>query len=87
MNYILMLRNKRQCLKKWELKRFIGKSLDGPQMATVIFQGSEIVPYDFFIYPETKNIVEESRQIYEGTKIISGSSFKKKLFYELSTFN
>ena len=75
-------------MKKWELKRFyIGKSLDDPQMATVIFQRSEIVPYDFFIYPETKNIVEESRQIYEGTKIIRGISFKKKLFYELSTFN
>ncbi len=64
-----MLRNSSQCLKKWELKHYIGKSLDDPQRATVIFQGPENVLYDIFMNPETKPIVEASGHIYEGTKI------------------
>ncbi len=48
---------------------YIGKSLDDPQRATVIFQGSENVLYDFFMNPETKPIVEATGHIYVGTKI------------------
>ena len=36
---------------------YIGKSLDDPQRATVIFQGPENVLYDIFMNPETKPIV------------------------------
>ena len=65
-----MLRNSSRCLKEWELKQFyIGKLLDDPQRATVIFQGPENVPYDIFMNPETKPIVEASGLIYAGTKI------------------
>ena len=39
---------------------YIGKSLDDPQRATIIFQGPENVPYDIFTNPETKPIVEVS---------------------------
>ena len=48
---------------------YIGKSLDDPQRATVIFQGPESVLYDIFMNPETKPIDEASVHIYEGTKI------------------
>ena len=48
---------------------YIGKSLDNPQRATVIFQGPENTLYDIFMNPETKPIVEASGHIYEGTKI------------------
>ena len=48
---------------------YIGKSLDYPQRATVIFQGPENVLYDIFRNPETKSIVEASGHIYSGTKI------------------
>ena len=48
---------------------YIGKSLDDPQRATVIFQGPENVLYDIFMNLETKPIVEASGHIYEGTKI------------------
>jgi len=48
---------------------YIGKSLDGPQRATVIFQGPENVLYDIFMNPETKPIVEASGHIYAETKI------------------
>ena len=48
---------------------FIGKSLDNPKRATVIFQGPENVLYDIFMNPETKPIVEASGHIYAGTKI------------------
>ena len=48
---------------------YIGKSLDDPKRATVIFQGPENVLYDIFVNPETKTIVEASGHIYEGTKI------------------
>ena len=37
---------------------YIGKSLDDPQRATVIFQGPENTLYDIFMNPETKPIVE-----------------------------
>ena len=53
-----------------ELKHFnIGKSLDDPQRATVIFQGPENVLYYIFINPETKAITQASGHIYAGTKI------------------
>ena len=48
---------------------YIGKSLDDPQRATVIFQGPANVLYDIFMNPETKPNVEVSRHIYDGTKI------------------
>ena len=48
---------------------YIGKSLDDPKRATVMFQGPKNVLYDIFINPETKPIVEASGHIYEGTKI------------------
>ena len=48
---------------------YIGKSLDDPKRATVIFQGPENVLYDIFMNPETKPIVEASGHIYAGTKI------------------
>tara|TARA_B100000902_G_scaffold281045_1_gene266926 strand:+ start:512 stop:727 length:216 start_codon:yes stop_codon:yes gene_type:complete len=56
--------------KKMRVKIFyIGKLLDDPQRATVIFQGPENVLYDIFINPETKTIVEASGHNYEGTKL------------------
>ena len=48
---------------------YLGKSLDDPTRATVMFQGYENVLYDIFINTETKPIVEASGHIYEGTKI------------------
>ena len=48
---------------------YIGKSLDNPQMATIIFQGPENVFYAIFMNLEIKPIVEASGHIYEGTKI------------------
>ena len=56
--------------KKMGVKTFyIGKSMDNPKRATVIFQGPENVLYDIFVNPETKPLVEASGHIYEGTKI------------------
>ena len=48
---------------------YLGKSLDDPTSATVMFQGPKNVLYDIFINPQTKLIVEASGHIYEGTKI------------------
>ena len=48
---------------------YLGKSLDDPTSATVMFQGPKNVLYDIFINPQTKIIVEASGHIYEGTKI------------------
>ena len=48
---------------------YIGKSLDDPQRATVIFQGPENTLFDIFMNSETKPIVEASGHIYDGTKI------------------
>ncbi len=47
----------------------IGKSLEDPKRATVMFQGPVNTCYDIFVNPETKSIVEASGHIYEGTKI------------------
>ena len=47
---------------------YIRKSLGDPQKANVIFQGPENVPYDIFMNPETKPIVEASIHIYTGKK-------------------
>ena len=59
-----------EMFKEMGVKTFyIGKSLDDPKRATVMFQGSINVLYDIFINPETKPIVEASGHIYEGTKI------------------
>ena len=56
-------------LKEMGVKTFyIGKSLDDPQRASVIFQGPENVLYGIFINPQ-KPIVEASGHIYKGTKI------------------
>ena len=48
---------------------YIGKSLEDPKRATVMFQGPVNTCYDIFINPETKPIVEASGHIYEGTII------------------
>ena len=48
---------------------YIGKSLDDPKRATVIFQGFKNLLYSTFINPEKKSIFEASGHIYEGTKI------------------
>ena len=50
---------------------YIGKSLEDPKRATVMFQGPVNTCYDIFIDPETKPIVEASGHIYEGTIINS----------------
>jgi len=57
---------------------YIGKSIDDPKRATVIFQGPENVLYDIFMNPETKPIVEASGHIYAGTKITRWISRKNK---------
>ncbi len=55
--------------KEMGVKYFIiGKSMDDPLRATVIFQGPENVLYDIFMNPETKPIVEASGNIYAGYK-------------------
>ena len=59
---------------------YIGKSLDEPQRATVIFQGLENVLYDNFMNPETKTIVEASGHIYAGAKLNDGL-IKKTYFF------
>ena len=62
-------------LREMGVKTFyIGKSLDDPQRATVIFQGPENALYDIFVNPETKPIVESSGHIYKVTKITRWSS-------------
>ena len=48
---------------------YLGKSLDDPTRATVMFKGPKNVLFDIFKNPETKTIVEASGHIYEGTKI------------------
>ena len=48
---------------------YLGKSLDDPTRAIVMFQGPKNVLYNIFINPETKPIVEASGHIYEGTKL------------------
>ena len=47
---------------------YIGKSIDDPKSATLMFQGPENVLYYIFMNPETKHIVEASGHIYAGTK-------------------
>ena len=48
---------------------YIGKSLEDPKRATVMFQAPENVLFDIFVNPQTKPIVEASGHIYEETKI------------------
>ena len=48
---------------------YIGKSLEDPKRATVMFQAPENVLFDIFVNPQTKPVVEASGHIYEGTKI------------------
>ena len=56
--------------KKMGVKTFyIGKSLEDPKRAIVIFQGQKNVLFDIFNNPETKPVVEASGHIYEGTMI------------------
>ena len=75
--YVAYMNAKEQqtMFKEMGVKTFyIGKSLDDPQRATVIFQGPENTLYDIFMNPETKPIVEASGHIYEGTKITRWTS-------------
>jgi len=70
--YVAYMNAKEQqtMFKEMGVKTFyIGKSLDDPKRATVIFQGPENTLYDIFMNPETKPIVEASGHIYDGTKI------------------
>tara|TARA_B100000886_G_C20316950_1_gene446371 strand:- start:495 stop:665 length:171 start_codon:yes stop_codon:yes gene_type:complete len=46
---------------------YIGKSLEDPKRATVMFQGLVNTFYYIFIKQETKTIVEASCHIYKGT--------------------
>ena len=48
---------------------YMGKSLEDPKRATVMFQGPKNVLFDIFNNPETKTVVEASGHIYEGTMI------------------
>ena len=57
-------------LKEMGVKTFyIGKSLEYPKRATVMFQGPKNILFNIFNKPETKPIVEASGHIYEGTII------------------
>ena len=70
MNHNMNAKAQQTMFKNMEFKTFyIGKSLDDPQRATVIFQGLNNILYDIFMNPETKPIFEASGHIYEGTKI------------------
>ena len=60
---------------------YIGKSLDDPQRAPVIFQGPENVLYDIFMNPETKPIVEASGHI-SARHIIQKVSFLSKVSHK-----
>ena len=52
-------KEQQKMFKEMGVKTFyIGKSLDDPQKATVIFQGPENVLYDIFMHPETKSILK-----------------------------
>ena len=63
-------KEQQRMFKEMGVKTFyIGKSLDDPQRATVIFQGPESVLYDIFMNHETKPTDEASGHIYWGTKI------------------
>jgi len=63
-------KEKQTMFKEMGVKIFyIGKSLDDPQRANVIFQGPENVLYHIFMNPETKPIVESSGNIYARMKI------------------
>jgi len=48
---------------------YIGKSIDDPKRAIVMFQGSKNVLYNIFKNPEIKTIVEDSGHIYDSTTI------------------
>ena len=48
---------------------YIGKSLEDPKRATVMFQGPKNVLFAVFNNPETKPVVESSGHIYDGTII------------------
>ena len=48
---------------------YIGKSIEDPKRATVMFQGPVNTCNEIFINPETKTIVEASGHIYDGTII------------------
>ena len=56
--------------KEMGIKTFyIGKSLEDPKRATVMFQGPKNVLFDIFNNPEIIEVVEASGHIYEGTII------------------
>ena len=48
---------------------YIGKSLEDPKRATIMFQGPKNILFDIFNNPKTKPVVEASGHIYEGTII------------------
>ena len=70
-------KEQQRMFKEMGVKRFyIGKSLDDPQRATVIFQVPENVLYDIFINPETKPIFKLQYIFTRGQKSLAG--FLKK---------
>tara|TARA_A100000164_G_scaffold183545_1_gene162998 strand:+ start:28 stop:309 length:282 start_codon:yes stop_codon:yes gene_type:complete len=66
----MMAAEQQTMFKQMGVKTFyIGKSLEDPKRATVMFQAPENVLFDIFVNPQTKPVVEASGHIYEGTKI------------------
>ena len=65
----------------WVETFYIGKSLQNPQIATVIFQRPQNFLYDIFMNPETKSFVEATGHIYEGPKITRKISWKIKFLW------
>ena len=66
----MMAAEQQAMFKQMGVKTFyIGKSLEDPKRATVMFQAPENVLFDIFVNPQTKPVVEASGHIYEGTKI------------------
>ena len=66
----MMAAEQQAMFKQMGVKTFyIGKSLEDPKRATVMFQAPENVLFDIFVNPQTKPVVEASGHINEGTKI------------------
>ena len=66
----MMAAEQQAMFKQMGVKTFyIGKSLEDPKRATVMFQAPENVLFDIFVNPQTKPVVEASGHIYETTKI------------------
>tara|TARA_B100000886_G_scaffold329379_1_gene278673 strand:+ start:86 stop:352 length:267 start_codon:yes stop_codon:yes gene_type:complete len=66
----MIAKEQQRMFKEMEVYKFyIGKSLDDPPRATVIFQESENAIFDIFMKPETKPIVEAFGVIFMMSQI------------------